>query len=301
MFFTNINFFKFIILCILKNNLILYIINMYTYVNFLPNYMTMFNTATSVTNNDILQECKTAFSSFTYDNVKLEGYCKQIFNYLSELYKLSPKEKTEGCHFLNYWMNNNVKNILVSGKLLDFLVKILENTHIKGKFDENLCKDSIKEIDISVLNNVKDLIKLYENLYFSILKEDENTPVNCAQLGKCYELYKTKVKLCRGDTNEDFCYELEKFIINYNKNMRNEVSCTGIPNRLPYIYGISSATDTLITSSVTLAVTSVLFMIYKVEHFHNIKIKLLYRKDNIQKKLFFSYNHEFFKCVFSLS
>ncbi|CAG9474505.1 unnamed protein product [Plasmodium vivax] len=257
----------------------------YTYVDVLLKVKPTFNTTITINSKEIQGECKTACSSFSYDNVKLEGYCKQIFNYLSELYKLSPKEKTEGCHFLNYWMNNNVKNILVSGKLLDFLVKILENTHIKGKFDENLCKDSIKEIDISVLNNVKDLIKLYENLYFSILKEDENTPVNCAQLGKCYELYKTKVKLCRGDTNEDFCYELEKFIINYNKNMRNEVSCTGIPNRLPYIYGISSATDTLITSSVTLAVTSVLFMIYKFTPFGTWIRRHILKKNKIKSNL----------------
>ncbi|KMZ76857.1 hypothetical protein PVIIG_06045 [Plasmodium vivax India VII] len=262
--------------------------------------MTMFNAAIIVNDNDIQEECKTACSSFSYNNEELVDYCKKIFNYLSELHKLPKKDKSEGCLFLNYWMNNNVKKKFVSANLSDFLLKVLEKTHTKGKFEANFCKEQIMEIDISVLNNVNDLIKLYENLYFSKLPKELNPRGKCALLGECFELYKTKGKVCRGNTNEDFCYELEKFIIDYNKNMRNEVPCTGIPNRLPYVLGISSATDTLITFSVILAVPSVLFMIYKVENFHNIKIKLLYRKDYIKRKLFFSYNHEFFKCLFLL-
>ncbi|KNA01627.1 hypothetical protein PVNG_05787 [Plasmodium vivax North Korean] len=270
MLFTNINFFKFIILYILKNNIILCIINMYTYVDVLLKVKPTFNTTITINSKEIQGECKTACSSFSYDNVKLEGYCKQIFNYLSELYKLSPKEKTEGCHFLNYWMNINLEKKIVSHNLLDFLSKILENTHEKGDFDEDLCKNQIKEIDINVLKNVNDLIKLYESLYASKLTEDESTRVNCTHLGKCYELYKTKVELCRGYSNEIFCNELENFIMDYNRSMRYKVPCADIPNRLPYIRDISSDTNTLITFFLTLLVPSVLFMIYKVDKFYNI-------------------------------
>ncbi|KMZ77331.1 hypothetical protein PVIIG_05301, partial [Plasmodium vivax India VII] len=131
----------------------------------------------------------------------------------------------------------------------------------------DLCKEQIKEIDINILNNVNDLIKLYENLYSSTLNEEGYTDEKCTNLGECFDLYKTKVELCRADTNEIFCKELENFIIVYNKIRQNEHPCTNIPNRLPHIRGITAATNTLITFYVILVVPSVLFMTYKFTPF----------------------------------
>ncbi|VVA00135.1 PIR protein [Plasmodium vivax] len=256
----------------------------YTYVNFLLKRKPMFNTTINITHKEMKQECKKACISFTNNNEKLEDYCQKIFNYLSKLHKLSTNVKSEGCHFLNYWMHNDVKE-LVSENILDFLSKILENTHKKGGFHANFCKEQIKEIDINVLKNVNDLITLYVNLYSSILNLDEYTDQKCTHLSECYKLYKTKVELCRGDTNEIFCNELENFIIAYNKIRHNEEPCTDIPNRLQHIRGSSAATNTLITFSVILVVPSVLFMTYKFTPFGTWIRRHILKKNKIKSNL----------------
>ncbi|KMZ77330.1 hypothetical protein PVIIG_05300, partial [Plasmodium vivax India VII] len=92
----------------------------YTYVHFLLKRKPIYNTTIKITLKVIKQECKKACSSYTNNNEKLEDYCQKIFNYLSKLHNLSTNGIFEGCHYLNYWMHNDVKK-LVSDNILGFM------------------------------------------------------------------------------------------------------------------------------------------------------------------------------------
>ncbi|VUZ99648.1 PIR protein, partial [Plasmodium vivax] len=174
-------------------------------------------------NDEYLVECNSIAprqNIYLGSDLSFISDCSKIATYVKNYYsKLSIEKESDRCKYLNYSINDIVKND--------------ENQkYNKEKFVQaysglakrlNKCESDIKVIEVSVLEKVKELSNIYYEFdkYLKVINKNETT--DCQGLPNIVQLYLNDENRCKGAMDK-FCNAVEKFK-NYYHLKISEAKC----------------------------------------------------------------------------
>ncbi|KMZ95689.1 hypothetical protein PVMG_05833 [Plasmodium vivax Mauritania I] len=231
-------------------------------------------TKNHLSNNDIKKACLVVMAYF--NDIKTTYY---------------ERDRVSHCKYVYYWFYEFLIIILGNDKnVLQYYNDIL-NKH-NEQHAPSICVGTVEEFDEEKYGKISVLYDIYEK-YYSFTKKIESCSSDFCTCGdKCIKYYKTQTQKCTDPSNYEFCNELEKFRIIYNTYMASDNSCDNMPNYLPPFLIIHISYIILIPITILLAISFILFLLYKVNdnfirkykycdrfyiiHFHIILIKYIY-------------------------
>ncbi|KMZ88870.1 hypothetical protein PVBG_06067 [Plasmodium vivax Brazil I] len=187
--------------------------------------------------------------------------------YLDNLDKLdnddsSDNKVIQGCIYLYYWIyENELHKSTYNNYDFDIYKKLLK------EYDTYNDNSNIKTICSKYINDesngkLKNLYYLYYKFY-KLKKENEGTTIDCKSAQNCAKLYMECIDSCDNDINGLSCAKLEKFRTEYNKYMKQYVSCEEKYTYLPSAIKFDRKAF-LISVLVILTIIFTLFGLYKV-------------------------------------
>ncbi|SCO70943.1 VIR protein [Plasmodium vivax] len=178
------------------------------------------------------------------ENLSAQNICKE-FIILYKFFRDYKGKHTEediysysDCDFLNYWLNDKLRNSVKDGDKIDvrgFYREIKSmNQELFSKTED--LENYMNNIDPKTLDNMKLLYDLYyhqRKILNMLLDEDYTDPKNnpCSVYTKdCHEKYATAINRCYGIYDE-FCKALKDFKISYNivieQETEDKYNCKG--------------------------------------------------------------------------
>ncbi|KMZ96365.1 hypothetical protein PVNG_06325 [Plasmodium vivax North Korean] len=168
----------------------------------------------------------------------------------------------EGCIYLYFWIyEKELHKSTYNNYDFDIYKKLLKeyDTYNRLSNINSICSKTIND----VLNGkLKNLYYLYYKFY-KLKKENEGTTIDCKSAQNCAKLYMECIDSCDNDINGLSCAKLEKFRTEYNKYMKQYVSCEEKYTYLPSAIKFDRKTF-LISVLVILTIICTLFGLYKV-------------------------------------
>ncbi|SBS95609.1 PIR Superfamily Protein [Plasmodium ovale curtisi] len=161
-------------------------------------------------------------------NSSSKEICKKFMYIYENLNKNHEKGATkksitdEDCHFINYWLNDNLKeNNINSSICVNNFYNKLKNKNVSFFSSSTKLEDHLHVIDPNVLENMKLLYKLYDNAVKIKSIIDNEVYINddlkyeeqksCSEYTKeCDENYKDAMDRCL-NSNDDFYNALKNF------------------------------------------------------------------------------------------
>ncbi|GAB69525.1 hypothetical protein PCYB_002740, partial [Plasmodium cynomolgi strain B] len=175
--------------------------------------------------------CKSLSTNLTFNNHSSgENICKE-FKFLYKSFstyavqgtKLEDIYSSSNCSFLNFWLNDKLKNSVVNRNEInvkDFYNKIKNNNPDYFSKSNDL-ENYMKNIDPEIIENMKLLYDLYykkdiiQNILLNPVEEDPINAQCSAYTKKCYEKYNAAINMCYG-INDEYYKALGNFQKGYN-------------------------------------------------------------------------------------
>ncbi|SBT55385.1 PIR Superfamily Protein [Plasmodium ovale wallikeri] len=148
-----------------------------------------------------------------------------IYNYLNKINESRKEDKSlthEDCHFMNYWLNVNIRDKNIDAKICvnDFYDKLKSKDESFFSSPTKL-EEHLHVIDTDTLENMELLYKLYDNAvkimsiisneYYINEEEKQKEQDSCSEYTKeCDENYKKAMDRCL-NSNVDFYNALKNF------------------------------------------------------------------------------------------
>ncbi|KMZ83306.1 hypothetical protein PVBG_06153 [Plasmodium vivax Brazil I] len=232
-------------------------------------------------------KCDSLKTMMFSESSSAQDICKEFTLLHESISEYSAKIYTQGkifspgdCDFLNYWLNNKLRNSVKDGdkiNVTDFYKEIKNKNESFFSDNKNL-ENNMKNIDPENLKNMELLYDLYDyqqkildRLLNEVSSEDKET---CLYYTKnCYEKYVTAVKRCYGIYDE-FCKALKDFKSTYDivikQGTEDKYNCKGSDNfQLPEFDAVLQREKTkimLIQGSTSFLMLILTFpLIYKVK------------------------------------
>ncbi|SCO69110.1 VIR protein [Plasmodium vivax] len=137
---------------------------------------------------------------------------------------MSASLNNKDCGFLNYWLNDKIRNTNVNKFYNILKEKVIIRNHL------DILNDKIYDIDNKELENIKILLNLYknyENIYKIRTDPEENYNGSCLQIYKeCVKIYESAIINCP-NTGTNFCKALDE----YRKIYENLDSLTDVTGK----------------------------------------------------------------------
>ncbi|GAW84063.1 variable surface protein [Plasmodium gonderi] len=194
--------------------------------------------------------------------------CPQTFSYLNEIQTIKHNNSNlyeAHCVYLYYFLYYSYKE---KGK---------NGTEIKNPFNE-LIRVNNEHQDAQCTNfrgitisddeilKLKDIHDMYTELNkINNITDECNNICHCAK--KCAQTYEKYVETCNYNNIPYFCTELLNIKKQYDAKMINKVCEPGIPRTLRSFKSYNIITLILIPICITLAISSFLFFLYKVNNY----------------------------------
>ncbi|VUZ98063.1 PIR protein [Plasmodium vivax] len=132
---------------------------------------------------------------------------------------MSASLNNKDCGFLNYWLNDKIRNTNVNKFYNILKEKVIIRNHL------DILNDKIYDIDNKELENIKILLNLYknyENIYKIRTDPKENYNVSCLKIYKeCVKDYERAIINCP-NTDTNFCKALDEYRKKYETLYRLE-------------------------------------------------------------------------------
>ncbi|SCA83587.1 VIR protein [Plasmodium vivax] len=153
--------------------------------------------------------------------------CMNVAKYLEDSYtKLSIKDEIDRCKYLNYSINDIVKNDVNHNYNKENFIQAYDK--LATRLSE--CKNKIKSIENSVFDNVKLLANIYYNFNKYINAINTKQATNCEDVYRSVQLYMNNAGRCTG-VNNNFCVAVDNFK-NYYQSKISQVNCVKKKSKL---------------------------------------------------------------------
>ncbi|SCA83804.1 Plasmodium vivax Vir protein, putative [Plasmodium vivax] len=146
--------------------------------------------------------------------------CTKVATYIENDYsKWLTVNKTDRCKYLNYAINDLVKNDGAHNYKEENLIQAYNK--LATQLSE--CNNNIKSIEKSVFNKVKELSNIYYEFdkYLKAIKA--NQTIDCQGLSNIVQLYLNNQNSCKSE-NKKFCVAVDKFKNDYLSEI-SQVNC----------------------------------------------------------------------------
>ncbi|KMZ96144.1 hypothetical protein PVNG_06584 [Plasmodium vivax North Korean] len=192
--------------------------------------------------------CNSLTTRMISESSSAQDICKEftlLHESISEYSALiNPRDKIFSpgdCDFLNYWLNNKLRNSVKDGDKINVreFYKEIKNNNEKFFSDNKNLENYMKNIDPEILNNMELLYDLYYNkrkILNMLLDQDYTDPEKnpCSfYTDKCYEKYVTAINRCYG-TYDEFCKAVKDFKSTYDivikQGTEDKYNCKGSDN-----------------------------------------------------------------------
>ncbi|GAB69785.1 hypothetical protein PCYB_005340 [Plasmodium cynomolgi strain B] len=193
---------------------------------------------------------KLHLQNYTNEDDSFKKGCANAYRYVTD-FSLHPKISAF-CGYTNYWfygeLKSHEKNENYEALLHDFFER-LSNFEVCVQYTE-----AIDEHD------------LYDKFYNFKNKSSTQHGNPCEEGRLCAQEYKNHQISCKGNGNNRFCNELEKFRDLFNDHLKSENGCKDI-KELPSFQGSPLAATISIPFSVMSVISFFSFVTYKVGNF----------------------------------
>ncbi|GAW84540.1 variable surface protein [Plasmodium gonderi] len=193
----------------------------------------------------------------------VENICKQVEAYTGTIeqhhWNMLFNSKSS-CIYLYYWLYyyNNKEFVSHVENLYKKLIETLDSTY------SAICSECVyTTITDDEMSNLRDLHDMY-SLLNNTNGEKSTCGDNCGCAQVCSQIYKKHMETCIYNNDTYFCKELLNIKKKYDEKMKGEKCGTGIPKTLPSFQRYNITTITLIPIFVILAISSFLYILYKV-------------------------------------
>ncbi|SBT84078.1 PIR protein [Plasmodium ovale] len=174
------------------------------------------------------------------ENTSVKEICKNfvyMYNYLNKIHEERETVKTiteEDCHFMNYWLNVNLKknNIDASISVNKFYEK-LKNMDTTIFSSTTQLENYLHIIDSGNLENMEILYELYDtkqkitDIMFNLDITEDKKKLCPEHLQKCHDKYIEGMNNCLNGCDE-FCKAIKNFEWGYNSLIEKETDESGI-------------------------------------------------------------------------
>ncbi|GAW84611.1 variable surface protein [Plasmodium gonderi] len=236
--------------------------DIYKFVGDFPELQKIMNTeettGQSITTGNCIGNEKSVPQSF---NSTIKEICEKADNYISIIQRDYYNKFNESrCIYFYYWLYHKVgvhKNINETKDVYKFMI---------SQFNTDYGEQCMNYKDIIITEeemlNLKVLYDMHVNLNNkSGITKTCNKICECAK--ECADLYMKQKDKCKSNTFPYFCNVIEEFRKKYNDKMSSSNCDTNTPSSLPSLQSNNVITLTLIPIVVTLAISSLLSMLYK--------------------------------------
>ncbi|SBT54776.1 PIR Superfamily Protein [Plasmodium ovale wallikeri] len=174
------------------------------------------------------------------ENKSVKEMCENfiyMYNYLNKIHEKRETVKTiteEDCHFMNYWLNVNLKknNIDASISVNKFYEKLksMDRTFFSSTTQLENC---LHVIDSGNLENMEILYELYDtkqkitDIMFNLDITEDKKKLCQQYLEKCHDKYIEGMNNCLNGCDE-FCKAINDFERGYNSLIENETDKSGM-------------------------------------------------------------------------
>ncbi|GAW84447.1 variable surface protein [Plasmodium gonderi] len=198
-------------------------------------------------------------------NSTIVTICKKVLDYIETIQTDHRQNFIESrCIYFYYWLydmygeNKDIKDIKF---VYQFMVK---------QFNNDYGVQCMNYEHITITNNEMLNLKVLYDMYAKLNCISKKTELSdneceCAQI--CADKYMEHKQTCKYNTLPYFCNTLEEFKNKYNKQMSSSKCNNGSPKTLPSLQSNNVITLTVIPVVVTLAISSFLFILYKVNYY----------------------------------
>ncbi|SBT57021.1 PIR Superfamily Protein [Plasmodium ovale wallikeri] len=174
------------------------------------------------------------------ENSTLKEMCQNfmyMYNYLNKIHSSRTKDNTiteEDCHFMNYWLNVNLKNEnIVSPPCVNEFYDKLRSKDTSFFSSTTQLENHLHVIDSSNLKKMEILYELYDtkqkitDIMFDLNITEDKKNLCPEYLEKCHNKYIEGMNNCLIGY-DDFCKAINDFERGYNSLIENETDKSGI-------------------------------------------------------------------------
>ncbi|CAI7717638.1 PIR protein [Plasmodium vivax] len=262
----------------------------YNFVSLFPEYKTKMDAYIKNPPKEYESSCQGITENHLSNNdISIKNSCLIVMAYLNDIRTTYyNRDIVSHCKYVYYWLYEFLLIRLGNDKnVLQYYNDIL-NKH-NEQHAPSICVGTVEEFDKEKYGKINALYNVYEKYYSYTKKIQSCTSHLCTCGYECIKDYKTNIQKCTDPSNYEFCNELENFRTIYNTHIASGNSCDNMPDYLPPFLIIHISHIILIPITILLAISFILFLLYKYTPFGSrlcpLKKKMTQIRCNINEEI----------------